>query len=300
MSIFCSYLLLGGGMQNIYYVRNVVCTTDIYYFGTASSRRHICFASVFIRNNNNIALLLQYLYRNTPKKNISKYLRPFFAIFQVHQADRMSARICHACISYLNSWQSFKNRCYAAQKRQRSQLETITNNNGGTAHSPIPFGGQAPQKPSPSQVMNQQQILQHAAASQRQRAIQEQRSHMQKQRILKNALMSGSKPKPVLASQQFNAFNAAGIDVVSNVAFVIGRICVFNILTNSHHTAPQHRVSSKTSRLIQMRRHETMDWTMKMILSIRCSFSPMRLKAMRMMTTWIHMRTATIEAVHRF
>lgn len=63
--------------------------------------------------------------------------------------------------------------------------------------------------------MNQQQILQHAA-SQRQRAIQEQRSHMQKQRILKNALILGSKPKPAsLPAQQFNAFNAAGIDVVS-------------------------------------------------------------------------------------
>lgn len=132
----------------------------------------------------------------------------------------MSARICHACISYLNSWQSFKNRCYAAQKKQRSQLEGINNNNGGVAvHSPISFGQQQQQpiqKTSPSsQIMNQQQILQHAAASQqRQRAIQEQRAQMQKQRILKNALLSGSKPKPVLATQQFNAFNAAGIDVV--------------------------------------------------------------------------------------
>lgn len=35
----------------------------------------------------------------------------------------MSLRICHACISYLNSWQSFKNRCLAAQNKQRSWLE---------------------------------------------------------------------------------------------------------------------------------------------------------------------------------
>lgn len=33
--------------------------------------------------------------------------------------DRLSPKICHACISYLNSWQSFKNRCDAAQKKQR-------------------------------------------------------------------------------------------------------------------------------------------------------------------------------------
>lgn len=32
--------------------------------------------------------------------------------------------ICHACISYLNSWQSFKNRCDAAQRKQRIWLTT--------------------------------------------------------------------------------------------------------------------------------------------------------------------------------
>lgn len=137
----------------------------------------------------------------------------------------MSARICHACISYLNSWQSFKNRCYAAQKKQRSHLEAATanNNNNGATHSPptppTPPSFAQPKTQQHSHVMNQQQILQHAAATQRQRAIQEQRAHMQKQRILKNALISGSKQAksslPGAAAQPLNAFNAsAGIDVV--------------------------------------------------------------------------------------
>lgn len=37
----------------------------------------------------------------------------------------MSNRVCHACISFLNSWQSFKNRCYAAQKKQISFLDLL-------------------------------------------------------------------------------------------------------------------------------------------------------------------------------
>lgn len=37
----------------------------------------------------------------------------------------MSNRICHACISFLNSWQSFKNRCYAAHKKQQHFLDLL-------------------------------------------------------------------------------------------------------------------------------------------------------------------------------
>ncbi|XP_055304076.1 zinc finger protein hangover [Sitodiplosis mosellana] len=40
-------------------------------------------------------------------------------------ADRMSNRVCHACISFLNSWQSFKNRCYAAQKKQQNFIDLL-------------------------------------------------------------------------------------------------------------------------------------------------------------------------------
>lgn len=42
---------------------------------------------------------------------------------KVAQEDDLSPKVCHACISYLNSWQSFKNRCDAAEKRQKSWNE---------------------------------------------------------------------------------------------------------------------------------------------------------------------------------
>lgn len=37
---------------------------------------------------------------------------------KVSKDDRLSPLICHACISYLNSWQSFKNRCDTAERKQ--------------------------------------------------------------------------------------------------------------------------------------------------------------------------------------
>ncbi|XP_067639570.1 zinc finger protein hangover isoform X2 [Eurosta solidaginis] len=43
---------------------------------------------------------------------------------KINHDDQLSLRICHACISYLNSWQSFKNRCIASQTKQRSWLES--------------------------------------------------------------------------------------------------------------------------------------------------------------------------------
>lgn len=43
---------------------------------------------------------------------------------QVTEADRLSVSICHSCISYLNSWQSFKNRCDAAQRKQKIWLSS--------------------------------------------------------------------------------------------------------------------------------------------------------------------------------
>lgn len=42
--------------------------------------------------------------------------------FQVNASDRLSGRICHGCISFLNSWTSFKGRCLAAQRQQKSWL----------------------------------------------------------------------------------------------------------------------------------------------------------------------------------
>lgn len=46
-----------------------------------------------------------------------------FSFWQIQQADRMSNRVCHVCISFLNSWQSFKNRCNVAQKKQQHFAE---------------------------------------------------------------------------------------------------------------------------------------------------------------------------------
>lgn len=46
----------------------------------------------------------------------------WFLPLQITQGDRLSSQICHACISYLNSWQSFKNRCIASQNKQRVWL----------------------------------------------------------------------------------------------------------------------------------------------------------------------------------
>nr|NP_727980.2 hangover, isoform A [Drosophila melanogaster]AAF48611.3 hangover, isoform A [Drosophila melanogaster] len=43
---------------------------------------------------------------------------------KVTPQDRLSQQICHACISYLNSWQSFKNRCFSSQAKQRQWLDT--------------------------------------------------------------------------------------------------------------------------------------------------------------------------------
>ncbi|XP_043657965.1 zinc finger protein hangover isoform X2 [Drosophila teissieri] len=42
---------------------------------------------------------------------------------KVTPQDRLSQQICHACISYLNSWQSFKNRCFSSQAKQRQWLD---------------------------------------------------------------------------------------------------------------------------------------------------------------------------------
>lgn len=42
----------------------------------------------------------------------------------MNEADRLSVSICHACVSYLNSWQSFKNRCDAAQRKQKIWLSS--------------------------------------------------------------------------------------------------------------------------------------------------------------------------------
>lgn len=133
----------------------------------------------------------------------------------------MSSRICHGCISYLNSWQSFKNRCNIAQRRHRSLLEqqlqmrpsASTPNASGKAGNNNASSG--PSSSAGSGVMNQQQILNHAAQQRRQDAIQNQR--MRQQRILKEALISGGGAANAAQSPQKRPTfqNNSAIDVVS-------------------------------------------------------------------------------------
>lgn len=87
----CNIFFLGGGkIIHLYFLclLKFVALSKIFVFITAMSRQH------------------------------TKIL----FLFQIHELDRLSSRICHACISYLNSWQSFKTRCYAAQRKQKSWL----------------------------------------------------------------------------------------------------------------------------------------------------------------------------------
>lgn len=146
----------------------------------------------------------------------------------------MSSRVCHGCISYLNSWQSFKNRCIAAQKRHRGLLDqqimrqrtvsSLGNNNSGSGKAPANVasasasGGGVVAATATSGVMNQQQILNHAAQQQRrQEAIMAHR-----QRILKETQTAGSavptpavtQPKKASVDVQQNSAAAGAIDVV--------------------------------------------------------------------------------------
>lgn len=121
-----------------------------------------------------------------------------FMIFhlQIHQGDRLSARVCHACISYLNSWQSFKNRCYAAQKKQRGMLDMFL----------------AKERARLKNVSQQQQTQPQApavVAANAQRQMEQYRQQLEQQRILKDALS-----QPSGSSAYKNAQNNASVDVV--------------------------------------------------------------------------------------
>lgn len=98
----------------------------------------------------------------------------------------MSNRICHACISFLNSWQSFKNRCFAAQKRQQNFLDLWL---------------------AKERAKQKESIQQAAVERQRQKAIFD----AQQQRILKTALTQSLNSTPYS-----NSNNNSGVDVVSN------------------------------------------------------------------------------------
>lgn len=94
----------------------------------------------------------------------------------------MSSRICHACISFLNSWQSFKNRCYAAQKKQQNFLDLLI--------------------VKEREKEKLETIKQNA---ERERQLVQEKALAEQQKILKKALMSTTP----------NSNNNSHIDVVS-------------------------------------------------------------------------------------
>lgn len=108
------------------------------------------------------------------------FLLCVFVYFQILPADRLSNRVCHACISFLNSWQSFKNRCFAAQKKQQNFIDLLLAKE--RAKQKIEYD--------------------------RQRQLQQSKSSTDdQQRILKNALLN--------STMRTNAVNNSSIDVVS-------------------------------------------------------------------------------------
>lgn len=125
-----------------------------------------------------------------------------FASEQIHQGDRLSARVCHACISYLNSWQSFKNRCYAAQKKQRGMLDLFL----AKERARIKNASQQQQQP---QQQNPQQTPSVVAAN-AQRQMEQYRQQLEQQRILKDALSQPSGSSAYKNAQN----NASSVDVV--------------------------------------------------------------------------------------
>lgn len=118
-----------------------------------------------------------------------------FFLLQIHQGDRLSARVCHACISYLNSWQSFKNRCYAAQKKQRGMLDLF-------------LAKERARIKNASQQQNQPQAPSVVAAN-AQRQMEQYRQQLEQQRILKDALS-----QPSGSSAYKNAQSSISMDVV--------------------------------------------------------------------------------------
>ncbi|XP_058974904.1 zinc finger protein hangover-like [Musca domestica] len=82
-------------------------------------RRHNCCRLCLAPDNECISILNSYA---ADKEPLASKIHSCVSI-KISSTDNLSLRICHACISYLNSWQSFKNRCLSAQNKQRSWLD---------------------------------------------------------------------------------------------------------------------------------------------------------------------------------
>lgn len=84
--------------------------------------------------------------------------------------------ICHACISYLNSWQSFKNRCDAAQRKQKIWLSS----NDASKPNSIPLSNQ--QSLLKSQVNGHGNVLKPAIQNAQQK-FQASQAEMQRKKL---------------------------------------------------------------------------------------------------------------------
>ncbi|XP_075158522.1 hangover [Haematobia irritans] len=82
-------------------------------------RRHNCCRLCLAPDNECISILNSYA---ADKEPLASKIHSCVSI-KISSNDSLSLRICHACISYLNSWQSFKNRCLSAQTKQSSWLD---------------------------------------------------------------------------------------------------------------------------------------------------------------------------------
>lgn len=136
----------------------------------------------------------------------------FIFQFQILAADRLSNRICHACISFLNSWQSFKNRCFAAQKKQQNFLDLLL----------------AKERAKQKLEKERQRQLPQADTS----------TNNDLQKILKNALLN--------STIRSNAANNSSIDVVSVNSFSFEQ-SIFHWVKISRYDA-FFRASSKKNR----------------------------------------------------
>lgn len=135
---------------------------------------------------------------------------------QVQENDRLSPKICHACISFLNSWQSFKNRCDAAQRKQKSWSGTTAAAAAANDQSLIP--GSSLLKVTANSSANGNNHLKPAMENAQQK-FQQKQAELQKeklQQLAKQQHLQDLKMKH-LQLQLLNDQKSAGIDVVSQV-----------------------------------------------------------------------------------
>lgn len=124
----------------------------------------------------------------------------------------MSNRVCHACISFLNSWQSFKNRCYAAQKKQQNFLDLL-------------LAKERAKQKAEHDRQRQLQSGKTTSGNASTATVEDQ------QRILKNALLN--------STMRSNAVNNTSIDVVSvfNFFFILNLVIfTFKEIFNKNFT----------------------------------------------------------------